>query len=132
MSSRAGLRVAVALVLCVASLCIVNVPPAPAVPPPAGTHPQAVTDAAGLARLRAARTGDHKVLADLLQQFLNRYRSAGVDYHGVGAYAIGAEVFQDAAYLATAKASLDGVAACPTSNRPEDEADLLRADCIRN
>src|SRR4051812_18566103 len=66
---------------------------------PAGAHPQALTDQAGLARLRAARTGDHVWLADQLKPFLERYVNGTVDVSGVGAYALGAEVFQDQRYI---------------------------------
>jgi hypothetical protein len=40
-----------------------------------GAHPQTITHKAGLARLRALRTGDHKWLADILRVYLDRYPS---------------------------------------------------------
>src|SRR4051794_38627074 len=80
---------------------------------PAGTHPQALTDQAGLARLRAARTGDHASLANLLKPFMERYATGTVGITGLGAYAVGAEVFQDQRYIDAAKRSLAQVSGAP-------------------
>jgi hypothetical protein len=98
----------------------------PNVAQPAGVHPQTFIDQAGLARLRAQRTGDHKWLADILQRFLDRYASSPVGISGVGGYAIGAEIFQNPAYVAAATRSLNAMGSGPR------DRDLQESEYLRN
>jgi hypothetical protein len=93
---------------------------------PIGAHPQTVTDQAGLARLRSLRAGDHRWLADVLQRTLDRYSSSSVGMSGVGGYAIGAEIFQNPAYVAAAVRSLNAI-----GDGPRDR-DLQQAQYLRN
>jgi hypothetical protein len=95
-------------------------------------HPQTITDAAGLSRLRAARTGSHRWLADTLKKTLDRYKDSQPSAAGVGGYAIAAQIFNDSSvpdasrYIAAAKRGLLAMGGGDRGN------DLAQAAYLRN
>src|SRR5215216_2717478 len=95
-------------------------------------HPQTITDSAGLSRLREARTGSHRWLADVLKKTLDRYKDSQPGTAGVAGYAIAAQVFNDPAvadasrYVSAAKRGLFAMGGGPRDN------DLAQAAYLRN